>query len=141
MEDKKISDISKLLIRGAKMLSYHCPDCKIPLFQDGERVFCPSCNRDAIIEGKENLESVNIKKDAYINTRESELKESPILDESKNTLRGSQTPLPEAEDMMKRTIVKLSEELNRTGDLNKIREIIETIDRIADVLERLRRLS
>ncbi len=55
MSDKKISDsvisdAAELLYKGAKMLTYHCPDCKLPLFEKDGKIFCASCGREAIFE-------------------------------------------------------------------------------------------
>lgn len=38
--------MSELLLQGVTMTDRHCPECGAPLFRDGDRVFCPSCERD-----------------------------------------------------------------------------------------------
>ena len=50
-EDKKISEAVELLLKGAKMLSYHCPDCMLPVFQQDKTIFCPHCRKEfALVE-------------------------------------------------------------------------------------------
>jgi len=52
MEDKKISEAIKLLYKGAKMLAYHCPDCGTPIFKYQDKMFCPSCGKEAVFESE-----------------------------------------------------------------------------------------
>ena len=59
MEDKKISEAVELLYKGAKMLSYYCPECKVPLFKYKDRIFCPSCKRDVVFEKDVNNKKSN----------------------------------------------------------------------------------
>ena len=40
--------MSKLLLSGATMLKESCPDCKIPLFKQDGKIFCPQCEREAV---------------------------------------------------------------------------------------------
>lgn len=144
MEDKKISDISKLLIKGAKMLSYHCPDCKIPLFQEGERIFCPSCNREAVIEKTENKkdrqkENNLISKQGYsesgIKTAKSENTKQKI-----GVRETKKFELSDIDASFRNTIFRLSKSLEDAKDLNEIKEIVETIDKITILMERIRRI-
>ncbi|MCS7097143.1 MAG: hypothetical protein NZ926_01495 [Candidatus Methanomethylicia archaeon] len=52
--DTKIKEMADLLMKGATMLSYICPECKVPLFRlkDGE-IICPSCKRKAVFQEEE----------------------------------------------------------------------------------------
>ncbi len=36
-------EMVKLLLAKAKMLSYHCPRCNLPLFEQGKKVVCVRC--------------------------------------------------------------------------------------------------
>jgi UPF0148 protein len=111
MEDKKISDIAKLLYKRAKMLSYHCPECKIPLFQESERIFCPSCGRDVIIE----------------KTREAEKQEVVETEDIKTSLE--------------EVILKLSNELREARSREEIREIVDMMEKVTHILERLEKFK
>lgn len=141
MEDKKISDAVNLLYKGAKMLPYHCPDCKVPLFQDGDRIFCPSCGRDVIIEGKTPQGEVKEE------VKEAEQKKEEIKLEKPEYKTKTQQVQPEVtgndfevvENSLKEAILKLSDELRRAESVEEIREIIDTLDKTTQILERLRK--
>lgn len=36
-------EMVKMLLAKAKMLSYHCPRCNLPLFEQGKKVVCVKC--------------------------------------------------------------------------------------------------
>ncbi len=82
MSDKKISDnvisnAAELLYKGAKMLTYHCPDCKLPLFEKDGKIFCPSCGREAVFE--KDLEKVEEKADEKVEV-EKKIEEKPKIE-------------------------------------------------------------
>ena len=115
MEDKKISEAAKALVRGAKMLSQHCPECKFPLFQEGERVYCPSCGKDVVIvQDDTNSGSVEVGE-----VREGEM-------------HGS------AEENLRKLIDQLSARL-LTSSYSEMREILDIIMKVAEILEKLKR--
>jgi len=85
MVDKKISEMAELLCRGVKMLSYHCPECNVPLFRNGDKIFCPVCGREAIFESElERVRSLgeNLKEEVAEKSTEtkSEIKDAEIRD-------------------------------------------------------------
>ena len=43
--------MSELLLQGMTMTDRHCPECGAPLFRDGDRVFCPECERQVVEDG------------------------------------------------------------------------------------------
>jgi UPF0148 protein len=53
--DKALKNMTDLLLSKARMLQYHCANCKSPLFEKGEKVICPVCGELKIEreEGKE----------------------------------------------------------------------------------------
>jgi len=116
MEDKKISEAAKALIRGAKMLSHHCPECKLPLFEEDERVYCPSCGRDVVILTN--------------NVEETETAETTLEQQLK---RGGK-----AEENLRQLIDELSTRLS-SSSYSEMKEILEIMLRAAEVLEKLRR--
>jgi len=146
MEDKKISDISKLLIRGAKMLSYHCPDCKIPIFQEGDRIFCPSCNRDVIIEGPEDKkdekeERYKIQRRISLTSKDVNTEKEEVKPEIKMREVLEVSEFYDVDTSLKNAIIRLSKNLEDAKDLKEIKEIVETIDKIASIIERMKKLS
>lgn len=153
MEDKKISDISKLLIGGAKMLSYHCPDCKVPLFEENKKIFCPSCGREAIIEGENNSKREVERKEE----RESEIsksKDDKTTEKSKKSLKSSEGAFGEypgddnlfsedfnkIESLYKKSILNLSKKLEETDDVKEVKEILDVIDRLVNIHDKLRKM-
>ena len=47
--EKQIRKMAELLKTGATLLNETCPECNSLLFQDGDRIFCPTCNRRVVI--------------------------------------------------------------------------------------------
>jgi len=46
MEDDEIlKTLSNELLKGAKMLSTHCPKCGYPLFEKDGKTYCPVCEK------------------------------------------------------------------------------------------------
>ncbi len=128
VEDKKISESAELLLKGAKMLKYHCPDCLLPLFKDNERVFCPSCKTEYIIEESNVIPKAQIsetEKREKVTKRKKEIITESVLDN----------------DLIK-LIEKLIEKLVRRAmsseSLNEIREITEIVERLTHVLEKIK---
>ncbi len=52
-KDKALKNMTDLLLSKARMLQYHCGNCKSPLFEKGEKVICPVCGELKIEEKKE----------------------------------------------------------------------------------------
>ncbi len=130
-EDKKILDIVNYLYQGAKMLAYHCPDCKVPLLKKDERIFCPSCNRDVVIvkEGEEPPETKKTEKQ----------KEIPKVKEEKKTIEVKEEN--DIEKSLKITLQKLSSKLLVADDVDEIKSIIETFDKTLQILEKLKKMG
>lgn len=42
-KDKALKDMTELLLSKARMLPYHCDNCKSPLFEKDEKIICPVC--------------------------------------------------------------------------------------------------
>ena len=47
--DDQIRQMAELLKKGATLLNETCPECKTLLFRDGDRIFCPTCQRRVVI--------------------------------------------------------------------------------------------
>ena len=147
MEDKKISEAVELLYKGAKMLSYYCPECKVPLFKDKDRIFCPSCKRDVIFES-------DIKSGAKINKALPEnlqIKEAkpvehqkPLKPQKLQESQESQTyqdARPELEKIFKDAISNLALKLENIEDTQNLKEIVELIEKLTNLIEKLKRLK
>ncbi len=126
MEDKKISDMAELLCKGARMLSHYCPDCKVPLFREGTRVFCPSCGRDVVMEGRSEKDNIPDKPD-----------DKPAKPaEQKEGEQEGQGGL----EAVRKAIDKLLQELDRKDDAESIKELVDTIYKAVEIFEKLRKL-
>ena len=44
--EREIGKAVEALLSGAKMISIHCATCRGPLFERGDRIFCPVCGED-----------------------------------------------------------------------------------------------
>jgi UPF0148 protein len=127
MEDKKISEMAELLCKGAKMLSYYCPDCKVPLFQENARIFCPSCGRNVIVDE----ETQEVKAEVEKGEGKIQIVES-AQPQNASHLKPTET--------IKRAIERLSQELERENDAEKINELIDTMYKAVEVIEKLKKL-
>ncbi|WP_048094691.1 Sjogren's syndrome/scleroderma autoantigen 1 family protein [Geoglobus ahangari] len=135
-EDKKISEAVGLLLKGAKMLSHHCPSCYLPLFQQDERVFCPHCKREfTLVEdgGKVTIIAVNGEKE----NGESATSEA----ESKSEGRGAADEI--AEDTIASVEIllrELAERARGSESIAEIREIVHVMKELAEIYRMLKNL-
>ena len=52
-KDKALKNMTDLLLSKARMLQYHCGNCKSPLFEKGEKIVCPVCGEMKVEEKEE----------------------------------------------------------------------------------------
>lgn len=132
MEDKKISEAVELLYKGAKMLSYYCPECKVPLFKDKDRIFCPSCKRDVVFESDIH----QLKQDVDIKTNQDRLLSKNAIQTTYQTIQPN-----ELEKVFKDAISSLALKLRSVEDTENLKEIVELIDKLTNLIEKLKRLK
>ncbi len=128
MSDKKISekDISsaaELLYKGAKMLAYHCPECKVPLFERDEKIFCPLCGREAIIEGEQN------KRESEETAKQSQPEDELITE---NTLK------PDLSEKIELAMSKICEMIAQSKSVEEVKELSESLERLVKVMKELK---
>lgn len=101
--------MANLLKEGAKMLSYICPECKVPLFQlkDGI-IICPSCKRRAVFSDTDTISQETAKN-------------------FKNDLKTK----------IYNKIVKLLEQIEYTDDIDKINDVLSIIERLTRIMKEL----
>jgi len=128
VEDKKISEAVELLYKGAKMLSYYCPECKVPLFKDKDRIFCPSCKRDVVFEGE--IQSEHVKTSQNDKVRKAEHAEQT-----------AQVQSDELEKILRNAISNLALKLGNADDTQNLKEIVELLDKLTNLIEKLKRLK
>ncbi len=108
-----LSQISKLLLSGATMLSDSCPDCNIPLFKKKDNISCPRCGRKAV----------------YIDTD----------DEAKNIQQehSLSQSIHQLKDILAGKINFLTNQLASTNDPKELKEVLELLDKITVILHNL----
>ncbi len=158
MEDKKISEMAELLFRGAKMLSHHCPECGAPLFQDGNRIFCPSCGRDVIFESDSGKEGVKVVENAEEVGRidikekvESEVSKSENVNASIPSFSPVETKgsgmvaagesLDKALFYLSRSVLKLCRMIEEENNFSLLEKKVKTLKELTESAERIIRLK
>ncbi len=129
------------------MLSYHCPECNVPLFQEGDTMFCPSCQKEAVIEQEgERRESKERAKTNIINS------ESEVQKEDKKEIqdKGGERKIitsghaefsdTDMETSLKNSLKKLAKELENANDVKEIKEIVQLMDQITSLAERIKKI-
>lgn len=131
MEDKKISEAVELLYKGAKMLSYYCPECKVPLFKYKDRIFCPSCKRDVVFEKDVNNKKSNGKerKDES-KTFSKDLPNRRDFEQKRNI-----------ESVLRNALINLALRLESVEDLKNMKEVVELIEKLVEIIEKLKRME
>ncbi len=125
MGDKKISErgisnAAELLYEGAKMLAHHCPDCKVPLFEKDGKIFCPSCGREAIFEDSSTESTERVEK-------------SP--DETEERVKDNRTVYIKLEE----AISKICDMIVKAKSPEEVKELSESVEKLALVLDKLNR--
>ncbi|TDA25495.1 MAG: hypothetical protein DSO01_07390 [Archaeoglobi archaeon] len=115
ISDEAIVDAAKLLRKGAKMLSYYCPECHFPLFESEGRIFCPNCEKEVIIE-KET---------------EKEEKKEEVKEETRSNLLNA----------MENAVVRICELIISSNSPEEIKTLSESIEKIVNAIERMRKVQ
>ncbi|WP_456468509.1 Sjogren's syndrome/scleroderma autoantigen 1 family protein [Archaeoglobus sp.] len=127
MSDKKISekDISsaaELLYKGAKMLAYHCPDCKIPLFEKDGKIFCPSCGREAVIEGQQ----------------EEKMVDERLPEPRQPSTSQDATEIADLSKKIELAMSKVCDMIMQSRSVEEVKELSESLEKLADVMKKLK---
>ncbi len=133
MEDKKISEMAELLCKGVKMLSQYCPECKVPLFKDGDRVFCPSCGRDVVFE-ELTKNSVEVPQE----TRGSVSHEKVENEEDK---RREENEVLKSLKSVKKAILKICCKMEQENDLTSLEKEVKLVKELIEIYDKLREME
>ncbi len=125
--DKKISEngienAAELLYKGAKMLAYSCPDCKMPLFEMDGKVFCPSCGREVIIESENETSEVQ--------TESETVHDEKVLKKAKPAVDF------ELSEKIERAISKVCDMIAESRSVEEIKVLSESLEKLVDVLKK-----
>ncbi len=69
--EEALKKMTELLLSRATMLKYHCPDCKLPLFEKDGKIICVNCgefmlSEEEIVQDEEKFrEGVEKKEEAF----------------------------------------------------------------------------
>ncbi len=113
MSGEGMKEMAEMLRKGAKMLSYSCPECGTPLFQlkSGE-IWCTKCQRRVVIVGEGEDESAAT---------------TELLWES-------------LEQNIVEKLSSMNNLLSVEADPAKVRDLAEAVSVLLSSLERLRRI-
>ncbi len=77
--DKALKDMTELLLSKARMLPYHCDNCKSPLFEKDEKIICPVC-------GELKFEKKDQKEEAKTEEPQTDSKTAQVLKKKRDEL-------------------------------------------------------
>ena len=142
MEDKKISDAVELLLKGAKMLAYHCPECSMPLFLHEGKVICPSCKKEAEIVESGREVTVRLKEETEVGLEEGKKERIEVEKETVAEFEEEERPRVKRWDLegeLKKVLRKYIERL--ANDYDSAEQTIRIINGIIEIIEKIRRLN
>ncbi|XRO75766.1 Sjogren's syndrome/scleroderma autoantigen 1 family protein [Methanocaldococcus sp. 28A] len=84
--DENIKLISNEILRGAKMLSKHCPKCGYPLLEKDGKIYCVICEKLRNEEVEETKKSEKIEENTYLKIEINENNINKIISEKINYL-------------------------------------------------------
>ena len=145
--DKSISDAVELLYKGAKMLAYHCLDCKMPLFKYEDKIICPSCKREFEIDEKGNIKLVTTKKSENID-KEKESAKNIKVSETMESIKGVKKEritynsekyynIDEFKDILKNKLIIIFEKIKECNNINQLEYYINLSLKIFSLIEQL----
>lgn len=129
------------------MLSYHCPECNVPLFQEEGTIFCPSCQKEVVIEQEGERKESRRDADTNIVNVDSELQtkdknKTKDQEAERKIIKSGYTESSDSniEDSLKSSLARLSKELENAKDVKEIKEIVEVMDKITSLAERIKKI-
>ncbi len=128
-EDKKISDAAQLLLKGGKMLGFHCNECGTPLFQMESNIFCPHCQKKYRVVEKDGKKTVEPVKDAIHHTPVHERKISAERHVNREILVKKLEALFD----------KIAAEALESDSIHDVRELVKIMREISEILKELER--
>ncbi|MFQ6136719.1 MAG: Sjogren's syndrome/scleroderma autoantigen 1 family protein [Candidatus Hydrothermarchaeales archaeon] len=121
MEDR-VDKMVELLLSGARMMRYHCPKCKSPLFERGNKIICPVC-------GTFDKGQVRIEAEEEVKLRDVKSKEetaSKNIKTKRSKMAGEEVIQKKREELLTR--------LNEEKDPDQIVHLLEAIEKINETL-------
>ncbi|MHA1304201.1 MAG: Sjogren's syndrome/scleroderma autoantigen 1 family protein [Candidatus Heimdallarchaeaceae archaeon] len=120
-----------ILLRGGKMLNKACPTCISPLYEINGKVVCVKCKQEYVL--------VSSKAELQAQQQRFELQTQSIPHqpnkEGKKTTEATNTAFTETARIIQQKISQLNRELQQTMDVQKIKEITDTIKTLVETLK------
>ncbi len=154
--DEETQAMSRLLMRGAKMLQKGCEDCGNPLFRYQGEVVCPVCRERADATAAREPKETDDEKAEAVETGEEKRREDKEAAESGETsgTRGRRDKRGETEVSKEQTTAgdewreetaenlrklarRLSSEAADEDDLSRLNGKLDTVERTVELVERL----
>ena len=135
MEDKKISEAVELLFKGAKMLAYHCPECKMPLFKYKDKILCPSCKKEAVIVKEGEVETVVIREDRKEEVKDTKEKEEIKVKEVRNVYG------EDVESILKDGLTRVAKYLRDCKDIDEMQKVVVILDKLINIIEKIKKIK
>jgi UPF0148 protein len=123
ISEESIVDAAQLLRRGAKMLSYYCPECNFPLFEAEGRIFCPNCEKEVRIEKKGEIR-VEVEK----------------KEEKEEDKKIGETRWSSLEEKLQSAISRVCDLILNANSPEEVKVLSETLERLVGALEKIKRL-
>ncbi len=115
--EEGIKRAAELLAKGAKMLAYYCPECKMPLFEYRDKIICPACEREVIVEKIDRKVVIKFAEDERIKIDISERKD-------------------EIKSILANVVIKLLRRIEESDNINEIEKIADILQKLANFAEK-----
>ena len=117
--DKGIARAAEWLLKGAKMLQRACPQCEAPLYLlKDNKVYCATCETQVVILGPNDPVP-------------------PEFEQSSQEKSFSSSEMSQAEKVLSKKLLKLTEDLDEADDVDDIIKLTEAIEKITGALKKL----
>ena len=149
-EDQELDKISRMLERGATMLSQHCQTCGSPLFRYQGEIICPVCQdkEDSMAEYPQSKQYPETNSIQYQQQTSKAHKESEqIFSEQENpeTGKSMQTPVSAGSDiqltrdLVLKKVNSIAQMMQEENDTRRVFEYFDIIERGLEIVEKIDR--
>ena len=149
-EDQELDKISRMLERGATMLSKHCQTCGSPLFRYQGEIICPVCQdkEDSMAEYPQSKQYPETNSIQYQQQTSKAHKESEqIFSEQENpeTGKSMQTPVSAGSDiqltrdLVLKKVNSIAQMMQEENDTRRVFEYFDIIERGLEIVEKIDR--
>ncbi len=127
VEDKKISDAVELLLKGGKMLGFHCNECDTPLFEMESNVFCPHCQKKYRIIEKDGTKVVEPAEESAYHIQSHDDAASAEWHEDRKNLA----------EKLEALLDKIVTEALKSNSIHDVKELVGIMKEITEILKEL----